>query len=82
MSLFSGMTLQQKQVALASAQAAYIALLSGGKPETVSYAQGDGNKSVTFTRANIGALSNMIAQLQYETGVTRRARAPIIPVYR
>jgi hypothetical protein len=76
-SIFAGMTTVQLQAALTAAQQAYLALASGSKGETFSYTQGDGAKSVTFSRANLGALTMLIKQLQVELGVICQARRPI-----
>ena len=74
-SIFTGMTTDQLQAALTSAQAAYIALAGGSKAESLSYTQGAGGKTVTFTRANIGNLSMLIRQLQIALGLAPRRRA-------
>jgi hypothetical protein len=62
------------QAALASAQAAMIALQTGGQVATVSYAQGDGQKSVTYRAGNLGGLTQMINELQACLGLRRHAR--------
>lgn len=54
-----GMTQQQLQAALANAQQAYLALMSGARTVTLSYSQGDGSKSVSYDRVEGG-----IAQLR------------------
>jgi len=72
-------TLQQ---ALANAQSALIALQTGSKGVSLSYTQGDGAKSVTYTPANIDALTALIRQLQQQLGIIRHARRPIRFVYR
>lgn len=76
-SVLTGMTVPQLQQALASAQAAYLALSTGSKAESLSYAQGDGSKSITFTRANVAQLTVLISQLQQALGLVPRARRPI-----
>ncbi len=76
-SVFAGMTADAKRALLAQAQGAYGELLTGGKPVTVAYAQGDGQRTVTYTPATIAGLANLIAQLQADLGITRRARRPI-----
>lgn len=79
-SLFAGMSQQQLQAALASCQQAYIDLQSGGKVASVSYAQGDGSRAVTYTQANMAALAALIKQLQQQLGmpgVRRRALRPV-----
>jgi hypothetical protein len=70
------------QANLTQAQQAYIDLLSGAKGESYSYTQGDGTKSVTYTRANIEALAALIQTLQSQLGVVSRARRPMRFRYR
>ena len=76
-SVFAGMTTDAKTALLAKAQAAYGDLLTGGKPVSVAYGQGDGMRTVTYTPASAGGLASLIAQLQRELGITRRARRPV-----
>jgi hypothetical protein len=70
------------QASLAVAQQAYIDLSTGAKGESYSYTQGDGVKSVTYTRANLPALANMIQLLQSQLGIVSRARRPVRFWYR
>jgi hypothetical protein len=72
--VFAGMTQPALQAALSQAQAAYLALSTGSKVETVSYTQGDGAKSVTYSRTNIGQLAALIGQLQQALGIQCRPR--------
>lgn len=81
-SLLAGMSTAQLQAALANAQAAYLALASGSKGESFSYTQGDGSKSVTYTRVNMAQLASVIMLLQSQLGIVVRARRPLRPVYR
>lgn len=81
-SLLAGMSTQALQTALANAQNAYLALSMGSKGESFSYTQGDGAKSVTYTRANLPALANLIQMLQSQLGIVCRARNPIRPAFR
>lgn len=76
-SILAGMTSDQLAAALSAAQAAYLALVSGGKPVSVSYTQGDGSKSVTYSKAEIGSLSILIRQLQAQLGTICRPRRAI-----
>lgn len=62
-------TLQQW---LAAAQMSLNQLSTGAKLEVASYTQGDGTKSVTYTRANLGELQMYIQELQYALGLRRR----------
>jgi hypothetical protein len=57
---------------LANAQAALDALLSGARIATVSYAEGAGSRSVTYTRAQIGVLKAYIEDLQTRQGYRAR----------
>lgn len=75
--LLAGMPRDVLQANLTQAQQAYIDLLSGVKGESYSYTQGDGTKSVTYTRANIEALAALIQTLQSQLGVVSRARRPM-----
>ncbi|MTK12695.1 MAG: phage head-tail adapter protein [Clostridiaceae bacterium] len=64
---------------LAAMQQAYLDLSSGARGESYSYTQGDGSKSVTYTRGNIAQLVQAIIQLQAQidlltVGYTRRRR--------
>lgn len=81
-SLLSGRSKEQLQKDLGNAQNAYIALASGAQGESFTYAQGDGNRSVTYTRANIGQLVILIRQLQAELGIIPTARRRIRFVYK
>jgi hypothetical protein len=81
-SIFAGMSNAALQTALANAQAAYIQLSTGGKVEVAAYTQGDGAKSVTYTKADLGALTALIKQLQVQLGMIRRGRRPVSFTYR
>ncbi|WP_206118984.1 gpW family head-tail joining protein [Chromobacterium fluminis] len=80
-SLLAGMSTAALQQALQDAQQAYIDLSTGAKGESFSYTQGDGAKSVTYTRANIGQLQMLIRQLQQQLGIISRARRAIRPIF-
>jgi len=62
--LLAGRATSQLQLDLNAAQQAYIDLSTGSKGESYTYTQEDGTKSVTYTRANIQALSALIITLQ------------------
>lgn len=62
-------TLQQW---LMDAQQALHDLSTGAKGESYSYTQGDGVRSVTYTRVNLGELQQYILSLQYALGLRRR----------
>ena len=86
MSILEGVSVTVLQQQLAALQQAYIDLSLGGKVETVAYAQGDGNKAVTYTRANISNLTQAIITVQTAidcaTGVRRNRRRPMTPIWR
>jgi len=65
-------TLQQW---LTDAQQAMHDLMTGAKGESYSYTQGDGAKSVTYTRANIGQLRAYISEIKAQLGI--RTRRPL-----
>ena len=70
-------TLQQW---LLDSQQALHDLITGGKPVSVTYVQGDGQKMVTYTKANIGNLRGYIAELKTQLGITN-GRRPFRPVF-
>ena len=76
-SLLAGRSTEQLQADLAAAQQAFIDLSAGNKGESYSYTQGDGAKSVTYTRANLAQLTALIRELQAQLGIIRHARRPI-----
>lgn len=53
---FVGLSQSQLQTLLTQTQEAISALVTGGKPVSVAFAQGDGSKSVTYTPANLPEL--------------------------
>jgi hypothetical protein len=60
---------------LDEAVAAYHQIMVTGAPQTVSYGQGDGQKSVTFSKVNAGGLAHWIQQLQQALGLSRGRQA-------
>lgn len=76
-SLLAGISRESLEVSLRNAQQAYLQLSTGGKVETATYTQGDGSKSITYTRANIAQLANVIQMLQQQLGIVTRARRPL-----
>jgi hypothetical protein len=78
--VLTGMTRAQLQAALASAQAALVAWVPGGKVVTASYGQGDGTKSVTYNMTSMGQLQGWIMLLQQALGIGGRRR-PLVPIY-
>jgi hypothetical protein len=79
-SLFSGMTPDALQTALISAQQALIQLQTGAKAIDVSYTQGDSAKRVTFARAELPQLVQLIKYLQACLGIIPRPRNRAIGV--
>lgn len=73
-SLLAGVQTSALQKALSNAQQAYIDLSSGTKGESYSYTQGDGSKSVTYTKTDLPALAALIQSLQGQLGIVRRPR--------
>lgn len=80
-SIFAGMSKEQLQAYLASCQQAYIELQSGAKVASVSYAQGDGSRAVTYTQANATGLASLIKQLQQQLGIAGVRRKALRPVF-
>lgn len=81
-SILAGRSPAQLQADLAQLQQAYIDLSSGAKGESYSYTQGDGAKSVTYTRANLSQLVAAIREIQAQLGIITQSRRPIRPLYR
>jgi hypothetical protein len=57
------------RAALAEAQQIYLQLTTGAQPESLSYTQGDGTRSVTYTRANLAQLASAIQLMQAQLGI-------------
>ena len=71
---FVGVPKATLQAWLTQVQQAIQDLSTGGKLEVASYAQGDGNRSVTYRAADSGRLRQLIRDLQAALGTrTRRA---------
>lgn len=75
MSIFDGMTQAQLQTALVAAQTALIEMQTGKSVVSLSYAQGDGSKSVTRKMGSIAECAALIRQLQAALGIGRPRRA-------
>ena len=85
-SILDGIPLATLQARLATMQQAYLDLMSGAKIEVAGYAQGEGSKNVTYTRANIADLTQAIlgvqTQIDVVTGVPRtNRRQPLTPLF-
>lgn len=66
------LTLQQW---LSDAQTALHLLLTSNQPQTVTYGQAEGQKSVTYNRSNAGQLTSYIQMLQQALGLSTGRRA-------
>jgi hypothetical protein len=76
-SLLAGMSTTALQQALANAQQAYLDISTGAKGESYSYTQGDGARSVTYTRTNLPQLAALIQTLQAQLGIVQSPRRPM-----
>lgn len=70
-----GISDAQLQTWLTAVQLAIQELTVGGKVSTVSYAQGDGSKSVTYTQSDLSALRMRARMLAAALGLARPRRA-------
>lgn len=75
-SILAGMNTGALQANLTTLQQAYIDLTTGAKVEVAAYTQGDGSKSVTYTRANLAALVAAIKLIQAQLGIIANPRKP------
>lgn len=75
--ILAGMQTSALRTALANAQQAYLDLTTGAKGESYSYSQGDGARTVTYTKANIADLTALIQTLQAQLGIVQRPRRAI-----
>lgn len=73
------MTPEQLTANLAAAESALHELLIGRRTVTVSYAMGDGSRSVTYTAASADQLRGYIRDLRGELGIGRRG--PMVPIF-
>lgn len=84
-SILDGISLVDLEARLAALQQAYLDLMAGGKVVTASYTQGDGARSVTYSQANIGDLTQAILAVQTQidglTGQCNNRRAPLRPYF-
>lgn len=84
-SILDGVSVQALQTQLASMQQAYLSLMAGGKIESASYTQGDGSRSISYTKANIGDLTQAILAVQSQidqlNGVSINRRPPLRPFF-
>lgn len=76
-SLLTGMSREQLETALTTAQSAYIELASGNKGVAFSYSQGDGTRSVSYQKNQLSDLLALIQMIQAELGLIPWARRPV-----
>ena len=75
--IVSGQSQATLQAWLVAAQNALNQLMIGGRPVSVSY----GEKSVSYTQANMSTLVQWIYLLQLQLGLVRPRRA-LVPIFR
>lgn len=63
------------QLWLTQAQTALHQLQTGARVATVSYGEGSGNRSVTYSKTTMGDLRRYIGELQLALGLIRPHRA-------
>jgi hypothetical protein len=84
-SILEGVSVAQLQAQLSQMQQAYLDLSRGAKGESYSYTQGEGGRSVTYTRTNVADLVQAILGVQRQidmlTGVRVNRRRPIRPFF-
>lgn len=85
-SIFDGIDVTTLRLRLAQMQMDYLDLMAGRKVESASYAQGDGNRAVTYTKANLGDLTQAIltvqAAIDAASGLCPQGRrAPVVPYF-
>ena len=69
---FVGISTGTLQQWLCEAQTGRHELVTGRRAQMVAYGNGDGTKTVTYTRANLADLDNYIASLMAALGIGRR----------
>jgi gpW len=80
--ILSGVDRATLQQWLDQALLAHNQLRSGAKVVSAAYAQGDGNKQVTYTAASLHDLIEYIGDLREALGIVRRSRRPMRFWYR
>ena len=78
---FAGVAPATLQTWLLEAQLALQKLMTGTKEASLSYSQGDGSRSVSYTMATVAGLRAHIAALQAALGVFGSGRRPIRPFF-
>ena len=77
----AGMTQAQLLALYGQLQQAQAMMAVGGKPQSVSYDQGGGGKSVTFNITSVAQLLNTINMVQRALGMPGMSRRPMRPVF-
>lgn len=84
-SILDGIDVNVLNLRLAQMQQDYLDLLSGRKAESASYAQSDGSRAITYTKANIADLTAAILTVQTQidrlSGVCLSRRRPLRPFF-
>ncbi len=75
--IFAGMDDTVLRAQLTAAQLALIQLQSGQSNVSMSYAQGDGAKSITKKVGSVGECTALILQLKRALGIAPAGRRPI-----
>jgi hypothetical protein len=74
-SILAGMDTATLQAQLAALQTVYIQLAAGKTVASAAYAQGDGNRAITYRNTDMGALvQSMIRQIQAQLGLIDQPR--------
>jgi hypothetical protein len=76
-SILAGMDTTLLQARLTAMQQLYLDVSAGGKIESGTYTQGDGSKSVSYSKANLSELGMAIRLLQAQLGIIRTPRRAI-----
>ena len=80
-SILAGMDTAVLQAQLAALQTAYLQLSQGAKVVTVSYAQGNGNKAVTYKAADLSEVVQAIRLVQAQLGIIAHPRRALRPLF-
>jgi len=73
--ILAGMAPADLRAALAALQKALLDLTLGVKEVSVSYTQGDGSRSVTFTPTDTAKITALIQTIQAQLGIASGRRA-------
>ncbi len=73
----AGMTREQLTAALSAAQTAYIQLMTGTRAVELSYAQGDGSRTVKYEKVDQQMLEQFIEMLKLQLGMPAQRRRPL-----